>query len=319
MSEQPLISIVTPVLNEEENVRKCYEAVRDIADKLKQKYRLEHIFTDNHSTDNTFKILREIALTDDQVRVFRFSRNFGYQRSIHAGFNRAQGVAAIQLDCDLQDPPEMIEDLLRAWEQGNKVVYGIRIKRKEGTLNQFGRWLFYRILSFIGRDSLPEGAGDFRLIDRAILNELKGIRDNRIYLRGRIAELGFKQIGIPYERDSRCAGRSKFNLYRNLALATDAIIAHSALPLRAASYFGLLMTLTSFLAGIGYVFLYFTSKTELPPGFTTLTLLILINLGLTSLFLGFIGEYIGRIYDHLKIPAGVVVESKIENCSLDQP
>jgi len=317
--EAPLISIVTPVLNEEDNVKACHAAVQGLAKKFQGKYRFEHVFTDNHSSDNTFAVLRAMAEGNPMIRAFRFSRNFGYQRSIHAGFKWAKGDAAIQFDCDLQDPPEMIEKFLEAWGNGNRVVYGVRTERQEGFIDRSLRAIFYRMLGLIGRDSLPVGAGDFRLLDRSVLNVLKDIHDNDIYLRGRIAALGFQQQGIPYARAARTAGKSKFNFTRNFGLAMDAVIAHSALPLRLASYFGLFTMLTSILAGIGYLVLYFREGTQLPPGFTTLTLLILINLGLTSLFLGFLGEYVGRIYDHLKIPFGVIVESKIEDGRISQP
>jgi dolichol-phosphate mannosyltransferase len=308
----PLISIVTPVLNEQENIRSCHAAIQKLSAKYIGKYRFEHVFTDNHSSDDTFAILRAIAGEDPAVRAFRFSRNFGYQRSIHAGFKWAKGNAAIQFDCDLQDPPEMVEKFIAAWEEGNQVVYGVRVQRQEGFFDRFLRALFYRMLGLIGRDALPAGAGDFRLLDRSVLNVLRDIHDNNIYLRGRIAALGFQQVGIPYARLARSAGKSKFNFTRNFGLAMDAVIAHSALPLRLASFFGLFMMATSILAGIGYIVLFFRAQTQLPPGFTTITLLILINLGLTSLFLGFLGEYVGRIYDHLKIPFGVIVEAKIE-------
>lgn len=308
-----LISIVTPVLNEQDNVRACHAAIQALAQKYSGQFRFEHIFTDNHSSDDTFAVLRAMAEGNSAIRVFRFSRNFGYQRSIHAGFKFAKGDAAIQFDCDLQDPPEMIEQFLAAWREGHRVVYGVRTKRQEGLLDRSLRALFYRMLGLIGNDKLPAGAGDFRLLDRAVLNVLRDIHDNDIYLRGRIAALGFQQLGIPYERAARTAGRSKFNFARNFGLAMDAVVAHSALPLRLASYCGLFTMFTSVCAGVGYFILYLREGTSLPPGFTTITLLILINLGLTSLFLGFLGEYVGRIYQHLKIPFGVIVESRIED------
>lgn len=309
---RPLISIVTPVLNEQDNVRPCHHAIQELARRLSSRYRFEHVFTDNHSSDNTFAVLRAMAEEDPTIRVYRFSRNFGYQRSIHAGFKWAEGEAAVQFDCDLQDPPELIEKFLSAWEEGHKVVYGVRVQRQEGMLDRGLRALFYRLLGLIGRDALPVGAGDFRLLDRCVLNVLRDIHDNDIYLRGRIAVLGFKQLGVPYARLARVRGKSKFNFSRNFGLAMDAVIAHSALPLRLSTYVGLLTTAITIIASLGYVILFLHSK-ELPRGFTTLAILILMNLGLTSLFLGLMGEYVGRVYDHLKVPFGVIVESKIEN------
>jgi len=164
------------------------------------RYDFELLFTDNHSSDNTFGVLERLARRDPRVRALRFSRNFGFQRSILTGYLSARGDAAVEIDCDLQDPPSLILEFLRQWESGYRVVYGIRTGRKEGWGMNATRRLFYRLIDSLSEDELPLDAGDFRLVDRCVLEELRKIEDSQPYLRGTIAALGFDQIGIPYHR-----------------------------------------------------------------------------------------------------------------------
>ena len=211
MADIPLISIVIPVFNEGENIDPLYERIRAVIDPLHETYRFEILFTDNHSTDQTFTRISEIAEDDDRIRCLRFSRNFGFQRSILTGYRAAGGAAAIQLDADLQDPPELIPAFLEHWEQGIAVVYGVRAKRHEGWLITTGRAIFYRLINWMSADDLPHDAGDFRLVDRKILDALNEVDDYHPYLRGLIASFGFEQLGIPYDRDARLRGESKFS------------------------------------------------------------------------------------------------------------
>jgi dolichol-phosphate mannosyltransferase len=184
----PLISLVVPVFNEEANIGPFYDAVVAVTDKL-QEYRFEFVFTDNHSTDSTFHLLRELALRDRRVRAYRFSRNFGFQRSIMTGYSRAQGDAAIQLDVDLQDPPELIGPFLEQWRLGAEVVYGVRVKRQESWVTNMQRVLFYRLIDHLSEEKIPVDAGDFRLISRRVIDLLKSFDDAQPYLRGTIATL----------------------------------------------------------------------------------------------------------------------------------
>ncbi|MGZ3723231.1 MAG: glycosyltransferase family 2 protein [Bdellovibrionales bacterium] len=307
-----LISIVTPVYNEEKNVMRCHHTIAKFAASISDKYRVEHIFTDNHSTDRTFEMLADIALKDPSVRVFRFSKNFGYQRSIYDGLMRSRGDAVIQFDGDLQDPPEMMLQFIKEWEDGSQIVYGIRKKRQEGWLDVLLRRIFYRVLNWLSTEGLPQDAGDFRLIDKKIITELRKVQDNRIYLRGRISEMGFKQKGIPYERLAREAGTSKFNFSRNLALAIDAVLTHSTLPLRISIYFGIGVFCLSIFGSVAYLIAYYGAASPWPPGFMTLLGILLLNLALTCLFLGVLGEYVARIYEHLKVPQGTILEEAID-------
>jgi polyisoprenyl-phosphate glycosyltransferase len=310
-----LISIVCPVYNEELNVLDFYNTVVGALAPETDKYDFEFIFTDNHSEDQTFDILQGLVIRDPRVRVFRFSRNFGYQKSIYTAYMKAKGDAAVQLDCDLQDPPAMVREFLRSWEEGYSVVYGIRRSRQEGPVITGLRKIFYRLINSISETPLPEDAGDFRLIDRRIIEELRSIHDNKIYIRGRIAGMGFRQLGISYDRAKRNRGESKFRFRHNMALAVDAITAHSALPLRIATYFGAFVTALTGLGIISYLIAYLASANSWPSGFATIVLLLLFMLGTVSLFLGIIGEYVARIYEHMKASPKVIIEESIEQSS----
>ena len=305
-----LISIVVPVLNEQLNILPFYEAVKNIIQQCEQKYNFEILFTDNHSTDSTFEKLNELCSMDPRVRVLRFSRNYGYQKSILMGYTHSQGDAVIQLDCDLQDPPQLILDFLKYWESGYAVVYGIREKTSDNMLIYMARKLFYRMVNYLSDDNLPLNAGDFRLVDRKVINILKKIDDAQPYLRGTIANIGFKQHGIPYDRFERKRGKSKFHLKDLIKLALDGILNHSIVPLRIASFFGVCSSLiTLFLAiayGVGKLILHF----PWPSGFTTLSILTLMGISLNALFLGIIGEYLGRIYQQVK-KTPIVIESSL--------
>lgn len=306
-----LISIVVPVYNEGKNVVFFYNELTAVVNHL-HKYNFEIIFTDNHSSDNTFSLIKALAVQDPRIKALRFSRNFGYQNSIYTGFISAQGEAAIQMDCDLQDPPQYIETFIDKWTQGYKVIYGIRERRKEGMLITFSRKCFYRIINLLSEYPIPVDAGDFRLLDRRVINELKKMDDMQLYLRGAIAEIGFDQIGIPYQRQERKYGESKFKLRDLFALAWNGIANHSIIPLRISSYIGLAISLITCIGIAGYFLGNFFLGKHWPAGFATTTALILLSISLNALFLGIIGEYLGRIYKQTKKRPHVIVE---ETCA----
>lgn len=308
-----LLSIIVPVYNEESNVEIFYSTVIAVANTLSHKYDFEIVFTDNHSTDRTFEILTKIARQDKRVRVYRFSRNFGFQRSIFTGYVKAMGDAAIQLDCDLQDPPDLIPEFVRLWEEGFQVVYGIRRSRKESRLITSFRKFFYRLIDLLSEDKLPCDAGDFRLVDRRVLDELKKIEDYQPYLRGTIATLGFSQIGIHYDRAERIRGESKFSFRQLIGLAVDGILNHSILPLRISTYIGLAVSIFTFLGLVGYSIGRIFFGQNWPAGFATTTALILLSLSLNALFLGIIGEYLGRIYQQVKKRPFTIIEHEINS------
>ncbi len=311
-SGKKLISLVIPVFNEELNVEPLYVAVLDVISKLEDRYDFELVFTDNHSSDQTFQKLSLIHDRDERVRVFRFSRNFGYQKSILTGYLRARGAAIIQLDCDLQDPPSLIVEFLRYWEAGNEVVYGVRMKRQEHWTINYMRAVFYRLVDYLSEDQLPVDAGDFRLIDRKVVEALRQMDDAQPYLRGTIAAIGFRQKGIAYERHARERGQTNFSAGALIRLAVDGILNHSIVPLRLASFFGIAVSLLS----ITSIFVYAIGKLVFgyswPAGFTTLTILTFAGIGINSLFLGIIGEYLGRIYQQVKKKPLVVIDNVLD-------
>jgi dolichol-phosphate mannosyltransferase len=314
-----LLSIVVPVYNEEGNVRPLYQAVLQALEPIADRYELEFVFTDNHSSDATFQELRALAQHDHRVRVFRFSRNFGFQRSIQMGYRLARGAAAVQIDCDLQDPPALILEFVKKWEEGSKVVYGVRRSRREGFLITAARRLFYRMIDALSEDRLPHDAGDFRLIDRIVLDALRSSNDHRPYLRGTLAVLGFTQTGVPYDRAARTVGKSKFRLRDLIALAVDGILSHSTVPLRLATYTGLFVSLVTFTGLIAYAAARLFLGVTWPAGFATTTTLILLSLSLNSLFLGVIGEYLGRIYHQVRKQPLALIEEHVDLAAEQTP
>lgn len=311
--ERPLISLVVPVFNEEDNVAAFYADARRVIDPLDAEYEFEFVFTDNHSSDRTPDLLRDLTRADRRVKAYRFSRNFGYQRSILTAYLKCKGDAAIQLDCDLQDPTGLIVEFLEHWRQGYDVVYGTRVSRLESWRWSLARKVFYRLVDFLSEDPIPNDAGDFRLISRRVIEELRRIDDTRPYLRGTIATLGFRQIGIDYDRGARVRGATKFSLYDNLMLALDGIVNQSVVPLRVATYVGITVSFATLLAIVGYLIAYFTVGFRAPPGFTTTTILILGSLSINAMLLGVLGEYLGRMYLQMKKNSLTIVERELHN------
>jgi len=312
MPLKPLISLVVPVFNEELNVLPFYEKVISTVAPLEDKFRFEFVFTDNHSMDRTFALLSQIAQRDQRVRVFRFSRNFGYQRSILTGYMQCRGDAAVQLDVDLQDPPELIEVFLGHWQNGADVAYGVRMKRAEGFGITLARTVFYRLVDMLSDEKLPVDAGDFRLISRRIIDLLCAYRDANPYLRGTIATLGFKQVGVEYMRNARERGESKFPFSKLMSLAIDGILNHSTLPLRFATYFGLAASVLTLLIMVGYAFIRLVLRAPWPAGFTTLAALVLVSISINAMLLGIIGEYLGRMYRQIRETPITIIEAAID-------
>ncbi|MBM4342271.1 MAG: glycosyltransferase family 2 protein [Deltaproteobacteria bacterium] len=308
-----MLTILVPVYNEAPNIEPLFAALAPVLAELQASYDVELLFTDNHSEDATFEKLQARGAVDPRVRVLRFSRNFGFQRSILCGYLNARGDAAIQIDCDLQDPPALIVQFVQRWQAGAKVVYGVRRSRKEGWLITVLRQAFYRLIDRLSDTRLPLDAGDFRLVDRCVIDELGRMEDYHPYLRGAIAAMGFEQVGIPYDRSERRHGESKFPLSKLVALAVDGILNHSVVPLRLATYTGLavsLLTLGMLVATVIGRLLYGGAW---PAGFATLTVLILLSLSLNALFLGVIGEYLGRIYQQVKRRSLTIVEARVND------
>lgn len=306
-----LISICVPVYNEEENIEPLYGALLPVMAQVSDRYDFELLFTDNHSSDSTFEVLERLARRDSRVRVMRFSRNFGFQRSIFTAYISARGAAAVEIDCDLQDPPTLILEFIHKWESGFRVVYGVRSARKESWWMNLTRGVFYRLIDSLSEEELPLDAGDFRLVDRCVLEELRKFEDYQPYLRGTIAALGFDQIGIPYDRAERQHGESKFSFRELMGLALDGILNHSVVPLRIATYLGLAISVSTLLAIFGYLIGRVVLGKNWPPGFASIVVLILGSLSLNALFLGIIGEYLGRIYRQVKRRPLTIIEREL--------
>lgn len=315
-SERPLISISIPVLNESGNIEALYRRLDTLASKMKDRCDLEFVFSDNHSDDSTWAMLTDLAKKDPRVKAIRFSRNFGFQRSILANYMHTKGDAVMQIDADLQDPPEMLEEFFAKWQQGHEVVYGVRRKRPESWLLSNFRRLGYWAIDKVSEHPIPRDVGDFRLIDRKVVDVLLSTKTANPYLRGMIAGIGFNQTGIAYDRDARVAGESKFNVSRLVRLGLTAVLNHSAVPLRAASFLGILILAASVLGALYYLLLRFTHP-ELPQGLASIHVLVLFGIGLNAFLLGIIGEYLLRIYLVLRADPVAVVQQSLNFDSAD--
>lgn len=307
---RPLVSISIPVLNEEGNLQALYQRLTALAERMRDRCDLEFVFSDNHSDDRTWDMLGELAAGDARVRAIRFSKNFGFQRSILANYLHTRGDAILQIDADLQDPPELLEQFFALWQQGYKVVYGIRRQRPEGWMISQFRRLGYWVIDKFSEHPIPQNVGDFRLIDRRVMQTLASSNTPNPYLRGMIAGLGFRETGIVYDRDARLVGESKFGVGRLIKLGMTAIFNHSTAPLRIASMLGGAMLMVS-VAGMVYYLFMRLFQPELPRGFISTQILILFGIGLNAFLLGIIGEYLLRIYVILRNDPIAIVEQSI--------
>lgn len=306
----PLITIAVPVLNEADNLDALYVRLCRVGETMAGRCTLEFVFSDNHSSDLTWTRLSQLAGSDSRVRAIRFSRNVGFQRSILANYMHARGDAVMQIDADLQDPPELLVEFFDLWRSGYRVVYGIRRVREEGAAINLFRRLGYWAIDKLSEHGIPRDAGDFRLIDRAVLDALTRMNVPSPYLRGMITGLGFEQIGVPYKRDSRTLGQSKFNLVRIIQLGLAAIINHSVVPLRLASFVGAAALVMSIIGGLYFV-IGKIIQPNYPRGFASVYVLLLFGIGLHAFLLGIVGEYLLRIYLILRAEPLAIIEDAL--------
>lgn len=307
---RPLISISIPVLNEAENLAALYVRLDALSKKMAHRCEMEFVFTDNHSDDETWQMISDLAVRDPRVRAIRFSKNVGFQRSILANYMHTRGDAVLQIDADLQDPPELLEKFFDLWRAGYHVVYGVRTKRREGAMMNALRKVGYWVIDKIAEHPIPRDAGDFRLVDRKIIEAVQKFRSTSPYLRGLIASLGFKQVGVPYERSARVAGSSKFSLAQVIRLGMQGVFNHSVVPLRIATYAGVLLLGVSLLGALYYLVLKLFHP-DLPRGLASIHILVLFGIGFQSLLLGILGEYLQRIYLLLRSEPTAIVEQAI--------
>ena len=259
----------------------------------------------------SFALVQALARDDDRVRGVRFARNFGFHRSVLTGYRLAAGDFAIQIDCDLQDPPEVIPEFLERWRKGYDLVVGVRRERDDGQTYHWARKMFYRLLATMSDDGIVIDSGDFRLLDRTILDQLRAIDDAAPFVRGLTSMLAAKPCTVPYDRRPRLHGESKFPLRNLLGLAVDGMLAHSIVPLRVATYTGLAVALVTFLSTLAYIVGRLVFHVPMPAGFATTTALLLLGITLNALFLGIIGEYVGRIYNQVRARPMTVIEQGI--------
>ena len=304
-----MLSIIIPVFNEEKNIAEMYRRLNDVKKQLDMP--VEIIFVNDGSKDASEEKVLQIREKDSTIKLLSFSRNFGHQIAVSAGLDHVSGEATVIIDADLQDPPEVILNLVEKWKEGYEVVYAQRIKRDGETFfKKYTAWLFYRVINKIAGINIPVDTGDFRLIDKKVVENLRKIHERNRFLRGLVTWVGFKQIAVPYERNARFAGTTKYPLKKMVRFAFDAITSFSHSPLQIATYLGFFISSFAFLASIYFLYLrFFTSIST--PGFTTLILAILFLGGIQLITLGIIGEYIGRIYDETKARPLYVISEKI--------
>ncbi|AKP77088.1 MULTISPECIES: glycosyltransferase family 2 protein [Priestia] len=303
-------SIVVPVYNEEEVIHETYRRLTEVMRSTKEAYEL--LFVNDGSRDRTAEIIKEYSEQDPAVVLLDFARNFGHQIAITAGMDYARGEAVVVIDADLQDPPELILEMIEKWKQGFDVVYAKRTKRKGETyFKKQTAAMFYRFLRAMTDIDIPLDTGDFRLLDRKVCNQMNSIQEKNRFVRGLVSWVGFKQIAVEYERDERLAGESKYPLKKMLKLSMDGITSFSYKPLKLASYAGVT------LSGVGFIYLLvvlylklFTDSTI--TGWSSLIVIQLFFSGIILIILGMIGEYIGRIYDETKNRPLYIVREKYQ-------
>ncbi len=299
--EPPLLSVIIPVYFEEQVIDEFYHRLKAVLVGLKPRYHHEVIFVNDGSSDSSAEILRRLCEKDLSLRVISLSRNFGHQIAITAGLDHSSGDAVVVIDGDLQDPPEIIPSMVEFWEKGYSVVYGVR-KEREGD-NFFKRLTakaFYRLINWLSSYRIPPDSGDFRLMDRIVVDVLKEMTEESRYLRGMISWIGFSQKGLEYKRDARHAGSTKYTLKKMTKFALDGLVSFSDKPLRLSSNFGLLITLISFVAIIILVINKIINPEATIVGWTSLLVIILFLGGIQLISIGVLGEYIARIFRETK-------------------
>lgn len=305
------ISVIIPMYYEEEVVEECYNKMKNVLENLKD-YDYEIICINDGSKDKTLDILEKIANKDNKVKVLSFSRNFGHQPAVTAGLKYVTGDCAIVIDADLQDPPELIPQMIKLWEEGNEVIYGKRKTREgESIFKLLTAKMFYKTLNALSDVEIPKDTGDFRLVDRKVVDILNSMPEHNKFLRGLWGWIGFKQIPFEYERKERFAGKTKYPLKKMLKLASDGIIGFSTKPLRIVGALGIISIIISIAILIYSLISYIYGLNNLTPGWTSIMVTITLFSGVQLLSVWIMSEYIGRIYDESKKRPQFIIEKKI--------
>lgn len=314
---KPVYSFVIPIFNEQDNIDELYARLCVILDQMDGD--AEVVLVDDGSRDGSYERLIGIAKKDARFQLIRLSRNFGHQVAITAGMDFTLGQAVIIMDADLQDPPEVVLEMSALWRQGYDVVYGVRDERKGETWFKLTTAaLFYRFLRKMTDVDIPADVGDFRLVDRKALNAFKSMRERARFVRGMFSWVGFKQIGVRYQRAPRFAGKTSYPLKKMIKLAIDGILGFSTVPMRITLNLGLFVSGLSLLGGFWALILRLTGHFVV-PGWTSLFMVVALLSGVQLIVIGVLGEYIGRIYDEVRNrPLYIVSESYPEDTPVDE-
>jgi glycosyltransferase involved in cell wall biosynthesis len=295
---QPTYSVVVPVFNEVDNLQELYARLSKVLDAVGGEW--EIIVVNDGSTDGSAECLRAMQQRDPRIRVVDFARNFGHQIAVTAGLDVSRGKAVVVIDADLQDPPEVIPDLIARWKEGYEVVYAVRSKREgESWFKEATAKLFYRIIYGITEIKIPMDAGDFRLMDEKVVDVLRHMRERNRFIRGMSAWVGFRQTGVPYQRHARFAGKTKYPFSKMMQFALNAVTSFSYFPLQMATYFGFLCAAIAAVAIPVIVILRMAGSEQFIGQATTLVSVLFLG-GIQLVGIGILGEYIGRIYDEVK-------------------
>jgi len=298
---RPTLSLVLPIFNEEEVISELHRQLQSFLAKLsEQALDAEVVFVNDGSRDRSMELLREVGAGEPRYRILSFARNFGHQTAITAGVDYARGQAVVVMDADLQDPPEVVLEMVRKWREGFDVVYGRRRGREGETWFKLltARW-FYRIFAAMIPIEVPLDTGDFRLMSRKVVVALRELREAHRFVRGMVAWIGFKQTEVLYDRPGRFAGETKYPLRKMVRFAIDGITSFSILPLRFSTYLGMLMIVASF-GVVAYALLAKYAYHQAVPGWTAIMIIVTIFASVQLLMIGILGEYIGRIYEEVK-------------------
>lgn len=305
------ISVIVPMYFEEAVVSECYKRLKEVLTNLND-YNYEIIFVDDGSRDQTLSILEKIAMVDKNIKVISLSRNFGHQAAVQAGLKLSSGDAVIIIDADLQDPPELIPQMISLWENGNDVIYAKRKSREgETKFKLFSAKMFYNILNDLSDVSIPKDTGDFRLADRKVVDVINSLPEHNKFFRGLFSWVGFKQAPIEYERKERFAGETKYPLNKMIKLAKDGIFSFSTKPLKFVTKLGIISIFISILILIYSLLSFIFDWNNLTAGWTSIMVTVTFFAGVQLLSLGMISEYIGRIYDESKNRPSYIINKKI--------
>lgn len=309
MREKPDFSIVVPLFNEEESLPELYARLSAVLSSLGLV--CEIILVDDGSTDHSLEIIEALAAKDPRVKLLSFSRNFGHMAALSAGLDHAGGEAVIIMDGDLQHPPELIPVMIQKWKAGAEIVNAIRTEtRGAGKAKIITAGFFYWLIGKIGKIKLPEGSADYRLLDRRVVETLKNIKERSRFLRGIISWVGYKQERVEFEAPARFAGKTKYSFGKMFAFALDGITSFSAFPLKLSGYLGILVAFFSFLYSVYALYIRFFTNRAI-QGWTSVLVAVLFIGGVQLIFMGVLGEYLGRVFEETKGRPLYIISRKI--------